>query len=267
MKIAGIEISHADKLIFPSAKITKLQMVQYYESVAEEMLPFMKDRPLTLHRFPDGINADGFYHKKAADYFPDFIKTIKVKTEGGTNTQILCNSKKSLIYLANQGTVGFHIWLSKKDKLYKPDKVVFDLDPSTNDFEKVKEAAKITGDFLRKKNKDPQLMTSGKKGFHVYYSIKRTKTFDELRPLLKDLAEELESQNPDIFTTAIRKDKRNDKVFIDYLRNAYAQTSVCPYSLRPTKNAGVATPIEWDELKNTKRAAQYNLENILKENK
>lgn len=262
MEIAGIEISHPEKLIFPQAKITKLQMVEYYESVAEEMLPFLKNRPLTLHRFPDGIDKDGFYQKKAADYFPKFIKTIKVKTEEGHNTQIICNSKKSLIYLANQGTLGFHIWLSKKDKLYKPDKVVFDLDPSKNDFEKVKKAAKFTGDFLRRKNKEPQLMTSGKSGFHIYYSIRRTKTFDELRPELKELAEELAAQHTEVFTTSVRKNKREGKVFIDYLRNAYAQTSVCPYSLRPTKTAGVAMPIEWGELKNIKAANQYNIKNV-----
>lgn len=261
MKIAGIEISNPGKLIFPDAGITKLEMVQYYEKVAKRMLPFLKDRPLTLHRFPDGIDADGFYQKNGSDYFPDFIKTVKVKTEAGENTQILCNSKKSLIYLVNQGTVEFHIWLSKKDKLQKPDKVVFDLDPPENSFEKVKEAAKITGDFLREKGKDPDLMTTGKKGFHVWYAIRRTKTFDELRPALREWAEELKTQNPDLFTTSVRKDKRKGKVFIDYLRNAYGQTSVCPYSLRPNEVAGVAMPLAWKDLKNIKSADQITIMN------
>src|SRR5690554_2022938 len=129
MKIAGIAISNPDKIIFPDAHITKLQMVQYYHKTAKKMLPFLKDRPLTLHRFPDGIGESGFYQKNAAEYFPDFIKTVKVETEDGENTQVICNSKKSLIYLTNQGTVSYHIWLSKKDNLHKPDKVVLDLDP------------------------------------------------------------------------------------------------------------------------------------------
>src|SRR5690606_18800514 len=97
-------------------------------------------------------------------YFPDFIKTVHIKTDDGSNTQILCNTKKSLIYLANQGTIAFHIWLSKKDMLYQPDKVVFDLDPSKNSFEKVKEAAEIVGTYLWKKGKEPQLMTTGQHG-------------------------------------------------------------------------------------------------------
>lgn len=260
MKISGIDISHPEKIIFPKLGITKLDMINYYEKAADKMLPYLKDRPLTLHRFPSGIDSSGFYQKNVSDHFPDFIKTVEIKTEEGTNTQVICNSKKTLLYLANQGTVSFHIWLSKKDKLYKPDKVVFDLDPSENSFDIVKKAAKITGDFLRKKNKDPQLMTSGKHGFHVWYSQIRTKTFDELKPQLKELAQELESENPDMFTTEIRKNKRENKIFIDYLRNSYAQTSVCPYSLRANEFAGIATPISWNELDKLKSAHDFNFE-------
>lgn len=259
MKIAGVDISHPDKMIFPKAGISKLDMIKYYERVAGDMLPYLKDRPLTLHRYPDGIDEDGFYQKNASDYFPDFVKTVKINTEEGTNRQVICNSKKCLVYLANQGTVDFHIWLSRKDKLTKPDKVVFDLDPPANSFEKVKDAAAKTGEFLKKKGKEPLLMTSGKNGFHVWYSIRRNHTYDDLRPQLKELAEELEAQYPDLFTTAVRKDQRKGKVFIDYLRNAYAQTSVCPYSLRPNQTAGIATPVSWDDLKNITRADQYRL--------
>lgn len=261
MKISGIEISHPDKILFPESQITKLEMVEYYESVAEDMLPFLKNRPLTLYRFPDGISKSGFYQKNASDYFPDFIKTIKVKTDEGENVQVICNSKKSLVYLANQGTLSFHIWLSRKDILEKPDKVVFDLDPPANSFDKVKEAAALTGDFLREKGIDPKIMTTGQNGFHVWYKIRRTNTFDELKPKLKEMAIELEEKHPDLFTTAIRKNKRDGKIFIDYLRNAYAQTAVCPYSLRPNKVGGIAMPIEWRDLKKIKSADQFNLKN------
>lgn len=262
MKISGIEITHPEKIIFPDANITKLEMVRHYEKNAKQMLPYLKDRPLTLHRFPDGIDKTGFYQKNAADYFPDFIKTVKVKTEEGENIQILCNSEKALLYLANQGTVGFHIWLSKKDKLYKPDKVVFDLDPPKDSFDKVKKAAQITGEFLRKKGFDPMIMTTGQSGFHIWYKIQRRNTFDEIRPKLKEMAHELEEQNSELFTTAVRKNKRDGKIFIDYLRNAYAQTSVCPYSLRPNGRGGIAKPIEWSDLKNIKSADQYNLQDL-----
>ena len=267
MKIAGVEISHPEKLIFPKKKITKLDMAEYYEAVAEKMLPHLKDRPLTLHRFPDGVDSNGFYQKNAGDYFPDFIKRIKIKTEDGTNEQVICNTKKSLIYLANQGTVSFHTWLCKKDKLHKPDKVVFDLDPPKNSFEKVKDAAQKIGDFLLKKGKESQVMTSGKNGLHVWYTMRRTKTFDELREEVKTWAEEMEKEHPDLLTTAVRKNKRKGKIFIDYLRNAYGQTSVCPYSLRPNTEAGVALPLDWNDLPKLKSASQFDLNKIQKKYK
>lgn len=142
MKIEEIEISNPDKFIFPDNKITKLDMVKYYEKIADKMLPFLKDRPLTLQRFPDGIDEGGFFQKNASDYFPDFIETISIETEDGSNQQVIYNNKKTLIYLANQGTVTFHVWLAKKDDLYKPDKVVFDLDPPEDSFKKSKRLLK-----------------------------------------------------------------------------------------------------------------------------
>lgn len=236
-------------------------MVKYYEQIADKMLPYLKDRPLTLQRFPDGISKDGFYQKNASDYFPSFIRTVKIATEEGSNTQVICNSKKSLIYLANQGTLSFHTWLAKKDKLNKPDKIVFDLDPSENNFDKVKEAATIVGDFLRKHNRNPKLMTTGQNGLHVWYKIRRTKDFDTVREEIKSMAPNLAEKHPDLLTTAVRKDQRNKKIFVDYLRNSYGQTSICPYSLRSNEKAGIATPISWNELESLKSSSQFSLEN------
>lgn len=264
MQVAGVEISHPDKILFPKKEITKGDMISYYERIAPLMLPFLKDRPLTLQRFPGGINESGFYQKNASDYFPDFIKTIEIATEEGSNTQVLCNNLKSLVYLANQGTIAFHIWLSKKDRLRQPDRIVFDLDPSDDDFEKIKEGAKIMRDLLKSKKIDPSLMTSGKSGLHLYYKIRRGKDFDKVKDITRQIAEEAEKREPGLFTTQLRKDMREEKIFVDYLRNAYAQTAVCPYSLRANEEAGVATPIEWEELSKIKSASQYSIENIFR---
>ncbi len=261
-EIAGIAISHPDKIIYPKLGITKLEMVEYYEKVAENMLPYLKDRPLTLHRFPNGIGDDGFYQKSAGDYFPSFIKRVEIKTEEGSNTQVICNNKKSLIYLANQGTLEFHIWLAKADKLTMPDKVVFDLDPSGNNFNKVKDAAKYVREYLLKQGLEPQLMTTGQQGLHLRYTHRRTKTFDERRTDVKQMALELEKKYPKLLTTAVRKDNREGKLFLDYLRNAYAQTSVCPYSLRANEAAGIAMPISWDELDSLKSASEFTLKDF-----
>lgn len=264
MKIAGVEISNPNKLIFPDLEISKLDIVKYYEKVAEKMLPFLKDRPLTLQRFPDGINKDGFYQKNTSDYFPDYIKTISIKTENGSNTQVICNKKKTLIYLANQATVTFHTWLAKKDALDKPDKVVFDLDPPEGAFKKVKTAAEKIGDFLRRKGKEPRIMTTGKSGFHVWYPVRRNKNFDDRREEVKDLSQEMVEKYPNILTIATRKNKRDHKVFVDYLRNAYGQTAVCPFSIRAIPSAGIATPIDWNELSKIQAPDQYTIKNLFK---
>lgn len=258
MKVAKVEISHPEKILFPKKKISKGQVAQYYEAVADKMLPYLKDRPLSLVRYPSGIKKQGFFQKNAAEYFPDYIKRVEIETEDGTNTQVICNNKKSLVYLANQNTVEFHIWLSRKDILRKPDKVVFDLDPPKNSFERVREGAGILKEYLSQKKFDPQLMTTGKNGLHVYYSIRRGKDFDEVKEEVRGYAEELVQLHPELFTTKIRKNQREGKIFIDYLRNEYAQTSVCPYSLRANEAAGVATPIEWEDLKHLKGADAFN---------
>tara|TARA_R110002020_G_scaffold438960_3_gene649437 strand:- start:2622 stop:3434 length:813 start_codon:yes stop_codon:yes gene_type:complete len=262
-KIEGVQISHPDKILYPDLNVTKQDIANYYVKVADYILPFLKNRPLTLHRYPDGINSSGFYQKNAPDYFPDFIKTLSVPTQEGTNTQVYCNSKKSLIYLVNQGTIGFHVWLSQRDKLDKPDKIVFDLDPPHSQFSKVKEAALLIREYLKKKGENPHLMTTGQSGLHIYYKIRRTKTFDEVREEVKKMAKDIESQHPDLLTTETLKKNRDNKIFLDYLRNAYAQTSVCPYSLRPNPQAGVATPIEWEELDKIDSAQEYHLKNII----
>lgn len=264
MEIAGVEISNPDKIIFTQKKVTKGDMALYYERIAPLMLPFLKDRPLTLQRFPGGIKESGFYQKNAADYFPDFIETVEIETEEGTNTQIICNNMKTLVYLANQGTVVFHIWLSRKDKLREPDKIVFDLDPPAGSFKQVKKAAIVMRDFLQEKGIETSLMTSGKSGLHLYYTKRRGKDFDAVKQDVRKLAEEAAELHPDLLTTKLRKDQREGKIFVDYLRNAYAQTAVCPYSLRATPEAGIATPIAWDELSKLKSSAHYNIDNIFR---
>lgn len=239
-------------------------MAGYYEKISDKILPYLKDRPLTLKRFPQGINGTGFYQKNAADYFPGFIQRIEVETEEGINTQIICNNKKSLLYLVNQNTVSFHLWLSRKDKLRQPDKVIFDLDPPENSFDKVKEAAKVLKNYLKKKKKEAHLMTTGQNGLHIYYDIRRGKNFDEIKKEARKIAEELTQLRPDLLTTKIRKNQREGKIFVDYLRNVYGQTAVCPFLLRSNEEAGIATPLEWEELSKLESAAYFNFSNMFK---
>lgn len=264
MKIHGITITHPDKILYPKATISKLDMVHYYKNIAGQIMPYLKGRPLTLRRFPDGVDKKGFYQKNASDYFPDFIKTVAVKTEEGENTTVVCNNLKTLLYLANQGTIEFHIWLSRMDKLNKPDKVVFDLDPPNGSFKKLKKGARVIRDFLAEEGIHCQLTTSGKNGLHLWYIKRRTKTFDESREEVKIYANKLVELHPDLLTTEMRKEKRNGRIFIDYPRNSYGQTTICPFSLRATDNASIATPVSWEEFHKLKSAQDFNLKNISK---
>lgn len=260
------KISNKEKILFPKSKITKQAFVSYYKKISKKILPLIKDRPITLQRFPQGIDGLIFFQKKALDYYPKWIKTVTIKRQNRSPIKMpLINDLDSLLYIANQVGV-LHIWLSKIDKLNIPDRLIFDLDPPKDDFLKVIEAAKDLKKILDLLKLPSFLMTTGSKGVHVVVPIKREKTFDEVREFAKKIATLLANQKPDLYTTEVRLDKRKGRVFIDYLRNAFGQTQVAPYSIRPKENAPIATPITWSELEGV-NSQSFNISNILKRKK
>ncbi|HSR69392.1 MAG TPA: non-homologous end-joining DNA ligase [Acidobacteriota bacterium] len=258
-----ISLSRQDKVYFPDEGITKGEVVEYYRRVAEVMLPHLRDRPVTMHRFPDGIKGESWYHKDAPDYFPDWIETVEVPKEGGTVRHVVCNDAATLVYLANQGCLTPHIWLGRRDDLHRPDRLIFDLDPSADDLPLTRFATRKVGERLRRDGLRPFLMTTGSRGFHVVVPLRRRHDFDQVRAYAYRVAEELVSQHPEKLTAASRKAKRGKRVFIDFFRNSYAQTSVAPYSLRARPGAPVATPVEWDELAGLDPQA-YTLKNLFR---
>ncbi len=268
MKIGkhDIEVTHGDKVIFPDSSITKQDVVDYYDKVSKWMLPQIKDRLLTLQRFPNGIAKAGFYQKDRSDYFPGWIKSKEIKKEGGKVDQLICNDRATLVYLANQGTITFHIWLSKVKAIDCPDKLIFDLDPPGNDFTIVKKAAYKFKDFMENEmSMSVFLMATGSKGLHIVSPLKAKEDFDTVRNFARNISTYLSKKYPDDYTVEIRKDKRKGRLFLDYLRNAYAQTGVAPYSLRAIPGAPVATPISWTDLKKKGLNSQsYNINNIFK---
>lgn len=260
-----VEVKNREKVFFPDQKITKGDLIDYYDKIAEYILPFMKDRPLVIERFPDGIEEEGFFQKKSSDYFPHWIETVNVeKREGGSIEHVVCNNKSTLIYLVNQGSVTFHIWLSKVSDLNKPDKLVFDLDPPKGKFDLVIKGARALKKCLEDElGLNTFVMTSGSKGLHINSPIEATFDFEEVRSFAEKVASYVAQNNPDKFTTEIRKNKRKGRLFIDFMRNSYAQTSVSPYSVRAIENAPVATPLEWKELSKKDLSAQsYHIKNI-----
>ncbi len=262
-----IEISHKDKKIFPKANYTKEDVVKYYDKIYDTIEEYIKNRPIMMQRFPDGIHKSGFYQKQVSDYFPDWIDTLAVKVKKENKEKqdyVNCNSQATLAYIANQGCVTVHAWLSTKKNINKPDKMIFDLDPPNGaDFDQVRKGALKIKKILDDKKINTFVMTTGSRGLHLMIPLKQQNEFDAVRKTAKKMAEFLEKQDKNSFTTATRKNKREGKLFLDYLRNSFGQTAVVPYSLRPIEKAPVATPLDWKEVSNPALHAQrYNLGNI-----
>lgn len=262
-----IEITNEDKIFFPEIGITKGELVKYYQKIAETMLPHMRDRPVVLHRFPDGINGKSFYQREASDYFPDWIKRHTIeKKEGGRAQQVICNNKATLVYLAGQACLTPHIWCSRLPALEYPDRMIFDLDPTDNDFESVRFAATKLREFLEGElDLSVFMMITGSSGIHVVVPLDGHSAFDQVRSFARSVTDFLGKQHPDRITTEVRKDKRKKRLFLDTGRNAYGQSGVAPYAIRPQKNAPIATPLEWDELGDRGIHAQsFTIENIFR---
>jgi bifunctional non-homologous end joining protein LigD len=262
-----IEVANLEKVMFPDEGITQGDLMDYYRRVAETMLPYLKGRPLTMQRFPDGIGDEGFYQKEAPDYFPDWIRrvSIEVKGEGQEQPQVICDDVATLVYLVDQGCITPHVWLSRADKLTHPDKLTFDLDPPDDDFELVRSAAQSLREVLEGVGLLPFVMTTGSRGLHVVVPLDRSADFDTVRSFAKNLAGVLAEREADRLTTKVRKDKRGNRLFLDYLRNSYGQNTVAPYAVRAKPGAPVATPLDWDELSDSNLHSQtYTMQNIFR---
>ncbi len=255
-----VELSNEDKILFPKSKITKGDVISYYKKNARKIVSYMKDRPVSLMRYPNGITKEWFFQKNEPTYFPKWIKTASVKRKGKSNiTMVLCNDVDSLVYIANQACITPHIWLSKKDKPNNPDRVIFDLDPPEGKFNLAIKAALLLKEVLEKKLKLPCfVMTTGSNGLHVVIPIKREKeiTFDDTREFAKRVARIVVEKEKTEFTLEQRKNKRRGRLFIDCMRNGFAQTVIAPYSIRAIENAPIACPISWKDLQSKKITAQ-----------
>lgn len=250
-----IECTHVDKVIFPKDDITKAEILAYYAKIASTMMPYVKNRPISMLRCPNGIQHEGFYQKNAGDYFPDWITLKSLKAEAGhVVNYVVINSKATLVYLANQLCLTPHIWLSKIDKLDYPDRMIFDLDPSGKkfDFNLIRQTALIFKELLEHIGLVPYIMTTGSRGMHVVVPLKRTANFDEVRAFAYDIAHYVQKNDPKNLTLEVHKASRGKKIFLDYLRNSYSATSVAPYAIRAKDGAPVATPIDWKEVEDSK---------------
>ncbi len=261
-----LSLSNLDKVLYPEDGITKGEIIEYYLKISERMLPFIEKRPLSMERFPDGVDKEGFYQKEIPDHFPGWIERARIKTGHKTTNYAVCNDRATLVYLADQACITPHVWLSRIDKLDYPDRLIFDIDPGKkHDFQSVCVAALVLREMLEDRKISPYVMTTGKRGLHVVTPLDRSDNFDTVRAFAAVMADTLASSDPDRFTTEQRITKRKNKVFIDVLRNGFGATAAPPYSLRPVKGAPVATPLAWHELDDKKlRGDSFNIKNIFK---
>lgn len=247
-----VEVKRADKVLFPGGEgakeYTKGDLVDYYRSVAPFMLPHLRGRPLMLERHPDGLDGPRFMQKNTPEHYPDWITRVELPKEGGTVCHTVCDDTATLVYLTDQASLTLHRWLSRTGSIDRPDRMVFDLDPSDDDFEHVREAAGLLGELLDSLKLPSALMTTGSRGLHVVVPLKGQEDYDEVRAFARAVAEALADAHPDRLTTAALKKERGDRLYLDVQRNAYAQTAVVPYTVRARPGAPVATPLTWDDL-------------------
>ena len=257
-----ISLTHSNKRMMPP-NITKADLINYYDRIGDIMVPYVKNRPLMMHRFPEGIEGESFYQKDASAYFPDWIKRAKTPKEGGFNNYVVCQNRATLVYLANQACITPHIWLSRIDKLEFPDRMIFDFDAETENFENIRFMALAMKTVLTAMNLASFVMTTGSRGLHVIVPIDRKLAFKDVRNFSQACALQLVHAFPEKATLELRKEKRGDKIFIDTLRNQYGATAVAPYAIRAKPGAPVATPLHWHEVEDSTLTAQkYTINNL-----
>ncbi|RKT00905.1 LOW QUALITY PROTEIN: bifunctional non-homologous end joining protein LigD [Chryseobacterium defluvii] len=262
-----VKLTNQDKMYFPKDELTKGDVIEYYQSVAEYILPHLKNRPLSLNRFPNGIEEQSFYQKDASDNIPDWIKTTPVHSESNDKyiDYIICNDKATMAYLNNLGCIDFNPWNSSLPDLENPDFLVLDLDPSKkNTFDDVIETALQVKEVLDSVKIKGYCKTSGSTGIHIYIPMGGKYDFDQVKDFAHLLMQQVQEKLPDITTLERNLKKRDEgKIYLDYLQNRTGQTLASVYSLRPKEGASVSMPLEWDELKPGLKPTDFNIHNAL----
>lgn len=259
-----VKLTNRGKVLFPEAGYTKGDFVSYYDRVAEVLLPYLRDRPLHMNRFPDGIHGKSFYHKDAPDHTPDWIVTETIHSRGEQKAirYVICNDRDTLLYLANLGSIDLHPWLSRLGSLDTPDWLVFDLDPDGSPFPHVVRIARSLGKLLHGIGLNPRLKTSGASGLHIYVSVLPNYTYDQVRMFGEAIARYVAREHADVATVERNVASRRGKVYIDFLQNRRGQTVVPPYVVRPVAAASVSTPLDWDELSSKIEPRDFHIGNL-----
>lgn len=260
-----VKITNRGKLYWPKEGITKGMMIDYYQAMAEYMLPYLKDRPESLKRNPNGILDNGFYHKDAGEDAPAFVKSIPLYSDSAKKDidYIICNDKATLAYLNNLGCIELNPWNSTTKALDKPDYMIIDIDPSPkNNFEEVIEAALAFKKVLDKAGADCYCKTSGATGLHIYVPMGRKYFYAQVRSFAEIICKMVHEQLTRFTSVERNLKKRGNKIYLDYLQNSRGQTIAAAYSLRPHPGATVSTPLMWKEVKPGLHPSSFTIKNV-----
>ena len=261
-----VKTSNVSKIYFPKEKITKGMVIDYYQQIADYILPYLQDRPESLKRNPNGINDPGFFHKDAGVDAPTWIKSKKIYSESAKKDidYIICNDKATLAYLNNLGCIELNPWNSTIKSLDNPDYMIIDIDPSEkNNFDQVIETANAFNELLDKGVAESFCKTSGATGLHIYVPMAKKYSYDQTKDFAHLLCTMVSEQLPSFTTLERNLQKRgNKKIYLDYLQNRRGQTLACAYSLRPRAGATVSTPLEWKEVKKGLRPSEFTITSI-----
>ncbi len=261
-----LHLTNQNKIYFPKDGITKGDVVQYYNEVAALMLPYLKDRPESMNRFPNGIDGPSFYQKDVdVDKVPKWLKTKKIYSESNDAEidYLICNDKETLLYMANLGCIEMNPWNSTVKHIQNPDWLVIDLDPAGSDFTPVITTALVVKEVLDELETECLCKTSGASGLHIYIPLGAQYDYDSIKILGELIAQEVHSRIPDITSIERSIKKRNNKLYIDFLQNRRGQTLAAPYSVRPKPGATVSTPLEWNEVNEKLHPSQFTINNVL----
>lgn len=244
----GPAISHPDKLLFPADGITKGELARYYEAVAPILLPHLRGRPCTMERFPAGIDKKGFIQKDVSKGFPEWLARVEVPKKDGTTWYPLIDDARSLAWLANQNCITPHVWVSRVPELHAPDLCVFDLDPSTDDFEILRQSALAVRALLDELGLPSVVKTSGSKGYHIVAALDGKSDAEVVGSFTHGAGALLVKRHPQLFTQEFIKADRGERVLIDTGRNWPGATFAAVYAVRPKPGAPVSAPCSWDEV-------------------
>ena len=248
--IAGVRITHPDRLVYPDQQISKIDLARYYETIADWIVPHVKGRPLTLVHCPSGIAAPCIYLKHAKQWGPTALRRVRIQEKTKVGEYLVADSMEAVVSLAQMGIVEIHTWNSTDDDVERPNRIVWDLDPGPEvTWEEVVAAANVVRRVLRALEIESWVKTTGGRGLHVVMPIKRTRDWSQCLTFARAVAEAIEQTDSQRYTTTFAKAGREHKILIDYLRNNRTNTSVCAYSPRARPGATVSMPLEWRELR------------------